>query len=730
MTEQHYTTFKTRILTWILFLCFIHTIPVPWYLVQAAGTAPAFALFLVGVNGIFSISAHSLGMLGFFLIPALIYFLIFYLMAKLCHWVIRRISLDILKLVTVIVAVIILFGISINTPIYVAGGHGSNTYSNAHEIIDIVAKQSVWFKYYYHALTLLFVYLFLVFQFPDLNIFAHRTAGSVINKRHRIQLLIALVVVGFIYNNRVLFLYKPLAEFNSTWAQIRIGDQLQAHKFNELWGNQDPAYWYQRAANNGSVEAMMIMYRRSMSHKDRIYWLEIAAKEDHGEAQYLLFRDLMRYKPDASTIDRAYKLLEKATTNDYAEAQYTLASVYANQHGDRPASYKKDLKKSRDLYERAAGNDYIPAMQLVASRYELGESGFPVDKKRAREIYKTLARHFKQHPDNQALPGQEIATDYENRVKAIDTLFEQLNGLNTTVLKKTAIEFLQASSASSANRQQGLRYLLQAAEQEDAEAAYQLGEIYSMGRYSIDKDLQKARNWWEQASDGGQRDAMERIANGNLNGNYGYQTDLLEARKQVERLVAAYGPLADGNSKAEHKYKYWKQYIPYIEKQMQRVDGDYQSPAKMDKLINNNDVEAQFLLGRQMLETGNLNEKQHGIELLRKAANSGHIEACYLLVSRYAITYKIFERYPDQARSYLYQAAAAGHPRAMSQLAFAYEKGRYGIKQDLTKAITFFQKTVTILESQKNNSREQTMFLELNKSRIDVVKRMLNYQQK
>jgi hypothetical protein len=63
-------------------------------------------------------------------------------------------------------------------------------------------------------------------------------------------------------------------------------------------------------------------------------------------------------------------------------------------------------------------------------------------------------------------------------------------------------------------------------------------------------------------------------------------------------------------------------------------------------------------------------------------------------------------------------------------LAFAYEKGRYGINQDRFKALKLFQETVAILELQQNDSIEEKRFLGLNKGRINVAKRMLGSQNK
>ena len=158
---------------------------------------------------------------------------------------------------------------------------------------------------------------------------------------------------------------------------------------NDKWA----VFWYQRAAEQGHVEAQMalgnIYYWGNGTERDytkAVYWYMKAARQNKPEAQYMV--GLMYYfarglKQDYQQTRYWY---QKSAEQGYVYAQLNLGAMYHEGEGG-----SKDYQKSLYWYHKSAeqGNDI--AQLRLGFMYEDGE-GVKPDTKQAISWYRKAAK--------------------------------------------------------------------------------------------------------------------------------------------------------------------------------------------------------------------------------------------------------------------------------------------------------------------------------------------------
>jgi len=189
---------------------------------------------------------------------------------------------------------------------------------------------------------------------------------------------------------------------------------------------------------------------------------------------------------------------------------------------------------------------------------------------------------------------------------------------------------------------QAFYYFNQATKQGHADAMYMLGACYANG-LGVDKDMDEALMLLEKAATLGCVDAK-----------YLWGVKLLKGEDVPQDKEAAHNFLLDA------------------------ADSD--------------NIEAQYALGCAYgaNEFGDSAENRvKSVLWLRKAADNGHVQACYSL----AMYYKGFDtQYTDDAFWFFSKAADAGHAQAKYELAMCYYEGR-GTTRDYEQAVDLFKQT-------------------------------------
>jgi TPR repeat protein len=288
-------------------------------------------------------------------------------------------------------------------------------------------------------------------------------------------------------------------------------------------------------------------------------------------------------------------------------------------------------------------------------------------------------------------------------------------------------ELLQVAHGSQETRTEGLQLLEQAASQGDAQLQYELGGIFLFGRHGYAIDLSRGRGWWDQALAQNHVATMEYVAPAYQDGRFGYPVDLLQSKALVEKLVAAYRDGRYGVDADPVKLRRWSDELNYFDRLFELAGGDYQSPVDLQRKAEAGDTQAQYQLGRQLLVSGP-EQRQQGLEWIKRAAEGGLAEAQYRLVTSYENQLGIMKHEPSRGIALLTAAAEKQHLPAMGTLALGYEKGRYGLARDYGQAKAWYEKLVRAYESGSYLGEIDERFVPFNRQRLALAEKMLQIE--
>lgn len=268
----------------LLFLTFVHTIPVVWIIPVAAGTAPTSALLAFGIASLFTFDHESVALGLFALLPGLIYAALAWVLA----WLIGRFTTGFsrpARLASLTIGVVAPL-VAVYFPIYLAGGHNSSYNSNLIDLFAGSLPTTVTLPYWI-TLHVILAFLYVAQWFsPGSRLIstAERwrkpvTGGCVLG--------LACVVVYTSYPNVIC---RPLAELGNNAAQVCVAksDRVQAR------------YWYERAASDGHAEAIAWLVENTSNRQTRLDWLRKGASAGDAESQYLLAKHLQRLSDSSS----------------------------------------------------------------------------------------------------------------------------------------------------------------------------------------------------------------------------------------------------------------------------------------------------------------------------------------------------------------------------------------------------------------------------------------------
>lgn len=196
----------------------------------------------------------------------------------------------------------------------------------------------------------------------------------------------------------------------------------------------------------------------------------------------------------------------------------------------------------------------------------------------------------------------------------------------------------------------------------DASAQYSLGRFYLLGR-GCEKDVVKAKAWFEQSAAQGKQSAMIELA------------QIFEEGKYLDKDL-------------DKAIKYYRLAIKSRE-----------SGSSITLLVT---VDEAIYKLAMLLTANGKGDMKEALSLLRRAAEGGYAEASAELGRRFksgnGIKVDIME-----AEKWLSKAVKAGHGQAAYDLGFIYYTDKYG-KEDSVKAFNYFK-----LGAEKNNGHAQYM---------------------
>ncbi len=699
---------------WLLWLGLIHFCPVIWFMFVAAGLAPTALLFGFGLAGLFNTDSGSGVMALVALVPALLYGAIFWGIAYLFCRLLWRMTKPYLRS-TILMLVLGALVVLASQPIYVSYGHSSSYHYTLLQLIDEFAS---------HLPTWLVPGYLCGLSVVGLSLFVGQHTPAIyptwsIPRRRRRQIIFALLVsllIGIGYTHRLAIFIRPLALMDIAAAQYYL-----AMSMRDSPGAESMREWLTRAAAQGHVDSAMQLSRIETSGKERLRWLRVAAESGHEEAQYRLYQILGNAKASAVERVEAARWLRRSAESGYPQAQYELGR-YAFDGRNRFA-VGKDVIQARKLLELAAQAGSGDAMRELAWRYAQAENGFPLDLNRAADYYQQLSEGYAdgafglRKDLDKAGFAQQKADEYR-------ALQQRLDEGDPATLAEFGLQQLKSRDATAENRQQALSLLRRAAGQGDAEVQYQLGFILLNGRNGVTPDLAEGRGWWDKAARQNHVQTMQYLAKAYQSGQFGYPVDLLKANQFTEKLVSTYRDGLYGVEPDANKLRQWQD----EEKHFQRIaglSGGYLSPAELRTKAQAGDLDAQYQLARQQLLSGHQPTLQEGLSWLEKAAEAGLPEAQYRLVTYYQTRDSLIRNDPQRGVRLLSEAGEAGHLRALSTLALAYEKGRYDLPVDRQRARELYRQLLRVYATGEYLGDIDERFIGFQKSRLEMLNRLL-----
>ena len=710
---------------WFIFLVFFHLLPVPWFVGVAGGLAPNILLFAAGVASLFNTDFDSFAIAAFFLIPALVTGLILVLAAYVIAWAVGRIGKPIGVTLSLVIILVVCIGIAL-CPVYVSGGHGGSQQINIFGFIDILNDARVpTFAYagYLFCLAILLIGL-LVYQHTP-----QRFPTLPLDREQRRRILrwsaigaIAVIIILFGWVHRTLFFLKPLADMGFAGAQYRLALTLQEKRGSEYRPGASSRKYLELAAQQGHLEATLLLARYPRSSEDKLRWLTVAAEGGFAEAQYELYRLMIKKGLTEYKSRSAADWLHSAVDGGFADAQYDLGRLQI--YGKPEWGIEKNKDKARQWWEKAAESGHGRAMEELAWRYAKAADGFPWNPKRAIALFEKIADGYQNGLYGLSF-NQKMAFHNRKQAEEIRTLEVRIAGGDPEALASLGRQLLR----SETNNMKGLTFLEKAANTGDAGIQHELGAIYLFGRYGIVKDLKKGRRWWDLALEQKHVKTMEHVALAYQNGRFGYPVDLLKSKTLTELLVEAYRNGRYGVDPDIGKERYWAGQLKHLERLFDLAGGSYLPLDDLRRQAEAGDLKAQYQLGRQMLVTGSAAERQKGLQWIAHSADGGYAEAQYRIATYYENKTHIMRDHPARGVAFLQSAAEQNHLNAMGTLALAYEKGRYGLAKDYQKAQYWYQKLLHAYASNQYLGDVDERFIKFQRSRLEIVTKARKFKE-
>lgn len=225
--------------------------------------------------------------------------------------------------------------------------------------------------------------------------------------------------------------------------------------------------------------------------------------------------------------------------------------------------------------------------------------------------------------------------------------------------------------------QSALAWMTKAANQNDDEAQYQLGEYYQSGRYA-DRDLAQAVQWYGKASDGGNIRATVALADLYMDGN--------QVQRDTDRALELYRKAADADDEKAEVALGGVYYDGKV------VTKDYGQAARYYEMATHHcNHAAQFRLGF-LYQTGQGVGHDDG-----KAADLYGQSAKYQSSAAYnlGMMYEKGQGVPQddaKAADAFKLGVARGDVSSMGELAKMYDNGR-GVEKDTVKARELYCRT-------------------------------------
>ena len=318
------------------------------------------------------------------------------------------------------------------------------------------------------------------------------------------------------------------AETNNLFAQFALGFVYSEE--GALYNAAEAVKYYTLAAERGHAIAQRYMYLcyvngyhgLPVNKKEAIKWLQMSSDQGYAAAQYSLATNYMNGKCGlAKDPEEGVRLLKLAVKQGFADAEFSLARAYSKGEGGLKVSDTNAIK----YYERAAAQGNSSAQFNLANAYVANTNGIKKkelsDQEReaaadgwyleaavqghvkamvkAGHYYLKLKKLTKMGIEWSEIGG-ESKKEIAKMTREVEEMERQANEWFQRAAKEGNAEGQYHAAMASRNLDEKLSWLKQAAEQEYADAYFQLGHCYQHGM-GVPINTEEAIKWYKMKVD-------------------------------------------------------------------------------------------------------------------------------------------------------------------------------------------------------------------------------------
>ena len=220
-----------------------------------------------------------------------------------------------------------------------------------------------------------------------------------------------------------------------------------------------------------------------------------------------------------------------------------------------------------------------------------------------------------------------------------------------------------------------------------AGAQYRLGLLHRDAYGGVKRDLSRTRELWRRAAGGGYISAMRSLAIAYAQDGILFDYDAESSRRWEEQARTA------AQSKPE---------IPLIEQALEwNWERVLQEVRARHTRAEAGDAATQLEIGREILRQANTDPVliDKAIGWIERAAESGSVEAQYLLANHYLDDEQPDETALEHGQRWLIAAADGGHEPALRKVITAFKAQQYGFPRDLQRSRAYSETLFTTLKA-------------------------------
>jgi len=384
--------------------------------------------------------------------------------------------------------------------------------------------------------------------------------------------------------------------------------------------------WYQKAATAGYAPAQYALaqaYEKGIGAQKKlhraIHWYEQAAKQDYQAA----IRQLTRLAPQSPYANRQTKTQRRAIQKEIiraksgdSKAQHRLGMAYL-----RGQDVQKDNQKAFYWLHKAAKKNRVDAQYRIAVLYANGQGT-------EKNLYKSM-KWLKLAAEKNHKQANILLNNTKSNVHIRQS---PATSLPPILAKPTNSETIKLQTPiTSVSPQKIFQKLSKAAQQGDAQAQYQLGNLYLQGK-GTDKSITTGVHWLKKA-----------------------------AKRDIKPAITAL-------------------------KYLQEAGLDHWLEAEKGN------AESQYQVAKMFIDAGQPNDIEKALPWLEKAAQQDNADAA-LALGKLNKNGTYFPSNSQLAFKWLKKSAELGNAEAQYQLSLLYKNG-IGISSDDTLAQYWHQQSI------------------------------------